>query len=45
MTVLTMVIIAGVVVALPVVLMLLFNGVNEADSQGKRISRTWRSKT
>ena len=41
----TMAIIAAVVVALPVVLMLAFNGTNEADSQGRRISRRWRSKT
>ena len=41
----TMAIIAAVVVFLPVVLMLAFNGTNEADSQGRRISRRWRSKT
>ena len=44
MSVLSMVILAAVVVALPVILMLVFNGRNEADSQGRRISRTWRAK-
>ena len=41
---LTMAIIAAVVVALPVVLMLAFNGTNEADSRGRRISRRWRAR-
>ena len=41
----TMAIIAAAVVLLPVVLMLSFNGTNEADSRGRRISRRWRSKT
>ena len=40
-----MAIIAAVVILLPVVLMLAFNGTNEADSRGRRISRRWRSKT
>lgn len=41
---LTMAIIAAVVVALPVVLMLVFNGTNEADSAGRRLSRRWRAR-
>ena len=40
-----MAIIAAAVILLPVVLMLAFNGTNEADSRGRRISRRWRSKT
>ena len=40
----TMVIIAGVVVALPVVLMLSFNGTNESDSRGRRLSHRWRAR-
>lgn len=35
-------VIAAVVVVLPLVLMLAFNGVNEADSRGRRIDRRWR---
>ncbi|CAN5397924.1 hypothetical protein BH23ACT7_BH23ACT7_13830 [soil metagenome] len=30
-------------VALPFVLMAVFNGADEADSRGRRISRRWRS--
>ena len=40
----TMAIIAAVVVALPVVLMLAFNGTNESDSRGRRLSRRWRAR-
>lgn len=40
-----MVVIAVVVVALPFVLMFAFNGANEADSRGRRISRRWRART
>ena len=40
----TMIVIAAVVVALPVVLMLSFNGTNESDSRGRRISRRWRAR-
>lgn len=43
MSIWTMVIIAAVVVLLPVVLMFAFNGTDEADSRGRRISRRWRS--
>ena len=43
MSIATMVIIAAVVVLLPVALMFAFNGTNEADSRGRRISRRWRS--
>jgi hypothetical protein len=32
------------VLLLPVVLMVLFNGRNEADSRGRRISRRWRAR-
>ena len=41
----TMGILAAVIVALPILLMFAFNGRNEADSRGRRISRTWRTKT
>ena len=44
MSALTMAIIAAVIIVLPVVLMFLFNGTNEADSRGQRISRRWRSR-
>ena len=44
MSILTMAILAAVIIALPLVLMLAFNGRNEADSRGRRISRTWRAK-
>ncbi len=40
-----MVVIAAVVVVLPFVLMVAFNGRDEADSSGRRISRRWRVKT
>lgn len=40
----TMVIIAAVVVALPVVLMFAFNRTDESDSRGRRISRRWRGR-
>ena len=43
MSVWTMVIITLVVVLIPVVLMLALNGVDEADSRGRRISRRWRT--
>ena len=45
MSVLTMAIIAAVVIALPIVLMFAFNGTNQADSRGRRISRRWRART
>ena len=41
----TMVILAAIVVALPVVLMFVFNRTDEADSRGRRISRRWRVRT
>ncbi len=44
MSIVTMVIIAAVVVLLPVVLMVAFNGTDEADSRGRRISRRWRAR-
>lgn len=44
MSALTMAILAAIVVLLPVVLMVAFNGRNEADSRGRRISRAWRTK-
>ena len=44
MSVVAMVIIAAVVVLLPVVLMFAFNGTNQADSRGRRISRRWRAR-
>ena len=45
MSIVAMVVITAVIVALPVVLMLAFNGTNEADSRGRRISRRWRART
>jgi hypothetical protein len=39
-----MAIIAAVVVVLPIVLMVSFNGSNESDSRGRRISRRWRAR-
>ena len=42
MSALAMVIITAVVVLLPVVLMFVFNGTDQADSAGRRISRRWR---
>ena len=39
-----MAIIAAVVVLLPVLLMFAFNGTDEADSRGRRISRRWRAR-
>ena len=39
----TMVIVAAVVVLLPLVLMFAFNGTNQADSRGRRLSRRWRA--
>ena len=44
MSIWAMVIIAAVVLLLPVVLMLAFNGTDEADSRGRRISRRWRAR-
>ncbi len=44
MSVLAMVIIAAAVVLLPVVLMFAFNGTNQADSRGRRVSRRWRAR-
>ena len=44
MSALTMVVLTAIVVLLPVVLMFAFNGRNEADSRGRRISRSWRTK-
>jgi hypothetical protein len=38
-----MVITAAIVVVLPVVLMVLFNGDGEADARGRRLSRRWHS--
>lgn len=37
-----MIVAAAVVVVLPLVLMVAFNGTNRADSRGRRINRTWR---
>lgn len=37
-----MIVIAVVTVALPFVLMFAFNGTDEADSRGRRISRRWK---
>lgn len=34
----------AVIVALPFALMLAFNGRNEADSRGRRVSRRWRAR-
>jgi type VI protein secretion system component VasF len=39
-----MIVITVIVLLLPVVLMLGFNGRNEADSRGRRISRRWRAR-
>ncbi len=39
-----MAVIAAAVVLLPVVLMFVFNGTNEADSRGRRLSRRWRAR-
>ena len=36
-----MIILSAVVVALPFVLMVAFNGASEADARGRRISRRW----
>ena len=42
MAVETMLWIAAIVVVLPFVLMLAFNGTDQADARGRRISRRWR---
>lgn len=42
MSVWTMAILTAVVVLLPVLLMVVFNRSDEADSRGRRISRRWR---
>ena len=39
-----MIVITVTVLLLPVVLMFMFNGRNEADSRGRRISRRWRAR-
>lgn len=39
-----MVIITVVVLVLPLVLMFTMNGMDEADSRGRRISRRWRAR-
>lgn len=44
MSVTTMIVLTVIIVALPLVLMFWFNGRNEADSSGRRISRRWRAK-
>jgi len=36
--------IAVVVIVLPFILMIAFNGMDEADSRGRRISRKWCAK-
>ena len=41
MSVTAMIVLAAVIVALPFALMLLFNGMSEADARGRRISRRW----
>lgn len=37
-------IIGAIIVLLPFVLMVVFNGTNQSDSRGRRISRTWRGR-
>jgi hypothetical protein len=44
MSALTMAIIATAIILLPVVLMFAFNGTNQSDSRGQRISRRWRAR-
>jgi thiosulfate reductase cytochrome b subunit len=40
----TMWVLAAVIVLLPFVLMLLFNGRNRADARGRRIDAAWRQR-
>jgi hypothetical protein len=39
-----MLVAAAVILVLPLVLMVAFNGGNRADSRGRRINHTWRSR-
>ena len=39
-----MIVAAGVIVVLPFVLMVAFNAGNRADSRGRRVDHTWRSR-
>ena len=39
-----MIVITVIVLLLPVALMFMFNGRNEADSRGRRVSRRWRAR-
>jgi ABC-type tungstate transport system substrate-binding protein len=38
-----MIVLGTALVALPFVLMFAFNGLNRADSRGKRVNRQWRT--
>jgi hypothetical protein len=39
-----MIVTAGVILVLPFVLMVLFNRADRADSRGRRIDHTWRTR-